>query len=83
MTHVPLNFAIRYQEAQGNLYGAALTRQNVASMLAQAGRLPDALAYAQAAVQNFETFGPGAEADVAKTRDLIAEIEEKQRTKAQ
>ena len=41
--------AIRYQEAPGNVYGAAETRFNVALALAQSGRVADAREYARAA----------------------------------
>jgi tetratricopeptide (TPR) repeat protein len=67
--------AIRSHEGAGNLYAAAQTRGNVALALAQAGRLPEARAYAQAALRNFATYGPGAAAEVQETRGLIAEIE--------
>jgi tetratricopeptide (TPR) repeat protein len=67
--------SIRYEEVQGNLYGAAQTRFNVALALADAGRLPDALAYARAALGNYQTYGQGAAADVQRTQGLIAEIE--------
>ena len=68
--------AIRYEEMQGNLYGAAQTRCNVALALAQAGRLMDAREYALAALRNFETFGDRAAEEIEKTRGLVAQIEE-------
>ena len=49
--------AIRYSRNAGNLYGAARTRFNVALALRNAGRLADALEYAQAALRNFATYG--------------------------
>jgi len=67
--------AIRYQEAQGNPYGASLTRRNVAVHLAQAGRRADALEYARAALRGFESYGERAAAEIEKTRRLIADIE--------
>jgi tetratricopeptide (TPR) repeat protein len=68
--------SIRYEEMQGNLYGAAETRRNVALTLAQAGRLADAREYAQAALRNFQTYGDRAVEDIQKTQGLIADIEE-------
>ena len=67
--------SIRYEEQQGNLYGAANTRYNVAIAYMQAGRLADALLFAQAALRNFVQFGPAAAADVADAQGLIARIE--------
>src|SRR5262249_14682845 len=43
--------AIRYDEAQGNLFEAARTRRNVALALASADRFADALAYAEEALR--------------------------------
>ena len=67
--------SIRYEEQAGNLYGAAETRENVAIAYMQAGRLADALLFAQAAFRNFVQFGPAAAQAVAKVQRLIAEIE--------
>jgi tetratricopeptide (TPR) repeat protein len=67
--------SIRYEEMQGNLYGAAQTRFNVAIGLANAGRLADALLYAQAALRNFTTYGDRAAAEVQETQGLIEWIE--------
>ena len=67
--------SIRYEEMQGNLYGAAQTRYNVAIALAQAGRLADALLYAQAALRNYATYGEGAAAQIQRTQGLIEAIE--------
>ena len=68
--------SIRYKEAAGNIYGAALTRFNVAIALANAGRLVDARLYAQAALRNYATYGERAAADVQETQGLIEEIEQ-------
>ncbi|MCI2430466.1 CHAT domain-containing protein [Candidatus Acetothermia bacterium] len=73
--------AIRYNEAAGNLYGAAQTRFNVALALAQANRLADARVYADAALRNYETFGDRAAEDIQKTRELIADIEQARKGK--
>jgi len=59
--------AIRYFEAVGDAYRAAVTQNNVALALARAGRLSDALEYAQAALCNFETFGARAQAELQDT----------------
>ncbi len=67
---------IRYDEMAGNLYGAGQTRYNVAVTLKDAGRLEDALLYAQAALRNFETFGDRAAEEIQKTQRLIGRIEE-------
>ena len=68
--------AIRYDEAAGNLYNAALVRSNVAIHLARAGRFTDASAYANAALRNYQTFGARAAAETQRTEGLIAQIEE-------
>ena len=67
--------SIRYKEQAGNLYGAAETRENVAIAYANAGRLADALLFAQAAHRNFEQFDQAAAAEVARVQGLIEEIE--------
>jgi tetratricopeptide (TPR) repeat protein len=67
--------AIRYQEAQGNLFRAAQTRYNAALALASVGRFADALAYAEEALRGYETYGERAGAEVAETRELIADIQ--------
>ena len=67
--------SIGYQEAQGNTYGAALTRENVAIALGQWGRFADAKDYAFAGLQGFEAYGEGAKEDILKTLKLIAQIE--------
>lgn len=68
--------AVRYFEAAGDVYHAATVRFNVAIGLANAGRVPDALAYAQAALQGFSTFGDRAAADIQDTQGLIALIQQ-------
>jgi tetratricopeptide (TPR) repeat protein len=67
--------SIRYEEMQGNLYGAARTRYNVALAYAQAGRFEDALLFARAALANFEQFGPAAGDMAERARGLVAEYE--------
>lgn len=67
--------AIRLKEQVGNVYGTALTRCNMSVALWQAGRLGDALLYAQAALRNFQPYGASAQADIDKTQRLIAAIQ--------
>lgn len=68
--------AIRYQELQGNVHGAAQIRYNVATALGGAGRFQDALEYAHAALRNFETYGDRTAGYIQKTQELIARIEQ-------
>ena len=65
--------SIRYEEAAGNLFGAAQSRRNVAIVLKAAGRLADAREYALAALRNFRDCA-GAEEMIQKTLDLISDI---------
>jgi tetratricopeptide (TPR) repeat protein len=67
--------SISYQESAGNIYGAAVTRYNVAITLAHGGRFADAKEYALAALRNFQTYGASAADKVQKTLELIAYIE--------
>jgi tetratricopeptide (TPR) repeat protein len=68
--------AAKFFEAAGDLYHAGVTRFNTAVTLFNAGRLSDALLYAQAALRNFEPYGAGAAQDIQDTQGLIAEIEQ-------
>ena len=68
--------SIQYEEMQGNRYGAAQTRFNVALILAQTKRLEDALLWAQAALRDFQAYGDRATRDIAETQRLVAAIEE-------
>jgi tetratricopeptide (TPR) repeat protein len=68
--------AIRLQEAQGNIYGAAQTRYNVAITLMHADRFADAQQYAEAALREYRTYGPGAAQEVQQTLALISHIAE-------
>jgi tetratricopeptide (TPR) repeat protein len=67
--------SIRYEEAQGNVYGAARTRFNVALALAHSGRVADAREYARAALRNFETYGAGVAQDIRDTQQLLATLD--------
>jgi tetratricopeptide (TPR) repeat protein len=66
--------SIRLEEAQGNRYGAAQSRFNVAITLMRAGRFADARQYAEAALRDFQTYGSGAADMVDTTLDLISRI---------
>ena len=68
--------AILYEEQQCNLYGTARTRYNVAIAYANAGRLADALLFAQAALHNYVQFGPAATNEAARTQRLVTQIEQ-------
>jgi tetratricopeptide (TPR) repeat protein len=68
--------SIRHQEKQGNRYGAAQTRYNVALALARRGRFEDALLWTQAALRDFQAYGDQAAADIAQTQQLITDIEQ-------
>jgi tetratricopeptide (TPR) repeat protein len=74
--------SIRYEEAQGNVYGAAQTRGNIALAFARAGRWLDALDYARAALRDFQSFGAHATQDIQETQRLIALIEQGMREDA-
>ncbi len=67
--------AIRYQEQQDNVYGASVTRFNVALALAQSGRPQDALEYARTALRGFKSYGESAAKMIQRTRQLIEMIE--------
>jgi tetratricopeptide (TPR) repeat protein len=66
--------SIHYEEMQGNLYGAAQTRFNVAIVLGITSRREDALEYAEAALRGFESYGGRAAEMIEKTQGLIAAI---------
>jgi hypothetical protein len=56
------------------LFNASATRFNVAVVFFNAGHQADALEYAKAALQGFESYGERAAEMIEKTRGLIAEI---------
>ena len=68
--------AISLGESAGNLYGAALTRYNVAIAYLDTDRFADARDYALEALRNYQTYGAGAQQDIQNTLDLIARINE-------
>ncbi len=69
---------IRYCEEAGDIFSAGRARRNVASALLAVGRVHDALAYAEAALANFLSFGDRAAAEIQKTEELIATMKEAQ-----
>jgi tetratricopeptide (TPR) repeat protein len=66
--------AIHYFETANDFYNAGTTRRNVAIMLYLQNRLADARAYAEAALRNFQVYGPRAAADIEKTQRLLQDI---------
>jgi len=70
-----LSESIRLEELQGDLFGAAQTRFNVAITLAVAGRFDDAREYAAAALRNYEAFGPQATAEIEQIREFLVKTE--------
>ena len=67
--------ALRFSEARGDIYSAAQTRYSIAALLAGDDRTSDAMQYARAALESFQQAGPGAADDVARTRQLITNLE--------
>lgn len=67
--------AIRYIESTGNLFTAGQTHYNLALALVQAGRLGDALLYAQAALRNFQSYGASAQNMIDDAHRLISRIQ--------
>jgi tetratricopeptide (TPR) repeat protein len=67
--------SIRNEELAGNPFGAAQTQLNLALGERDAGNLAVAIAYAQAALANFESVGVGASRQIERTLELIADIE--------
>ncbi len=51
------------------------TQFNIALVLRQGRRFDEGLLYAQAALRNYQEFGPGAADEVHNTQELIAAIE--------
>jgi tetratricopeptide (TPR) repeat protein len=69
--------AIQHNEARGDIYKAGETRYNIAGLLAEDGRISDALLYAHAALGNYQQAGPGATAEADRALQLIAELEQR------
>ncbi len=66
--------SIYYEELQGNGYGAATTRLNIALALVRSERFSDARAYAVSARGGFFGYGDRAASEVRKAEVLIAYI---------
>lgn len=73
--------AIRYADEAGDTWNAGGLRYNVSLTLAHAGRLPEARAYAEAALVNFQTFGDRATQNIQDAERLIAAIDQAMATK--
>ena len=71
--------AIQHDEARGNIYDAGITRYDIAELLANNGRISDAVHYARAALHNFQQVGPGAATNTAGAEQLIAILEQRGR----
>jgi tetratricopeptide (TPR) repeat protein len=68
--------SIQHKEVRGDIYAAALTRYNIALLLAENDRASDALHYARAVLEGLQHAGPGA-ADIAdRARQLIISLEQ-------
>jgi tetratricopeptide (TPR) repeat protein len=67
--------AIQHEETRGNVFGAGRARYNIALLLAENGRISDAMRYARAGLHNFEQIGPGAADSAANARRLIAALQ--------
>jgi len=68
--------SIAYKEAAGDRFGTAQTQENIAVDMARVGRLEEALDYAHGALKNYEHYGDRAAAELEKTREVIAAIEQ-------
>jgi tetratricopeptide (TPR) repeat protein len=66
--------SIHHEEAQGNTYGAAQSRYNIAVLLATE-RPSDALHYAEAAYATYLALGPDTAIDARQTADLIQQLQ--------
>jgi hypothetical protein len=66
--------AVRYEEVQGNSFGAGQTRRNVAITLAGINRLSEAREWALTAMRDYEAAG-NAEKEVVETLQLLQAIE--------
>jgi tetratricopeptide (TPR) repeat protein len=75
--------SIRHHEIQGKFAKTADVKFNTALALTSAGRLADALDYANAALRDYGTYGDRTAAEAAKTRWLIEKIQRALQTHAQ
>jgi tetratricopeptide (TPR) repeat protein len=67
------DYSIALHEQVGDVLGAAITRENVALLLAPLRRFDDALVYAEAALRGFQSI-PNAEDRVQRAQQLIDHI---------
>jgi O-acetyl-ADP-ribose deacetylase (regulator of RNase III) len=74
---IPWSQAIQHHEARGDIFRAGQTRFNVALLLTADGRTGDALAYACAALRNYQQAGPGAATEAATAERLIADLQQR------
>ena len=68
--------SIRLYEQANNSYEAAQSRYMIAVHLARAGRLHEALVYAEAAEQGYASYGAGAAANVELAQRLVGQLRE-------
>jgi tetratricopeptide (TPR) repeat protein len=66
---------IRICEDAGDRFGAGQARFNLAGTLWRAGRLGDARAYAEAALENYRVFGEDAAAQIREAEELISKLD--------
>jgi tetratricopeptide (TPR) repeat protein len=67
--------SIRCDELQGNIFGAAHTRFNVAIALRDVDRLAEARKYGRLALEEFETLGSSSGLMIERCQKLLAAIE--------
>jgi tetratricopeptide (TPR) repeat protein len=68
--------SIQHKEARADVYGAGQTRYNIALLLADDGRISDALLYARAALDNFQQAGPAAADRADLAQRLISHLDQ-------
>ena len=68
--------SLQHQEARGDIYRAGQIRYNIALLLADAGRVGEALHYARAALHNYQRAGPGAASAASDVEQVIADLEQ-------
>jgi hypothetical protein len=68
--------ALHFHEQSGSIYNAAQTRRNMALLFLKQGELTTALAYAQAALSNFQQYGERTLAEQQQMQQLIAAIQQ-------
>ena len=69
--------AIRYAEDAEDVFLAAQIRLRVAVTLTIMGHFADALAYANAALRNFQTYGDREATNIQEVQKLIEQIEQR------